>query len=182
LLLVAAALVAGLVVAEVLIDPLSWLASAATAGSVESELAIARELWQSQGITDYTVDVEGFIPLACAINATLTVERGELVAVESRGIPGLGMEDGVSVPLDEWDAPFCSYGDMIIPAMFARVESALGRIDWSRDTIRVRFDAQLGYVTEYRYLCCYRLGLLNPACSDCNVWFTASDLNPAADG
>jgi len=178
LLLVTMALIVALVVVELLVDPLSWLTNATNANSAGEALSIARERWQSQGITDYTVDVEGFVSLACMINATLTVQGGELVAVESRGLPGSDAREGTSVAPGDWDAPYCSYSKLLVPALFARIERALNRIDWSRDTIRVRFDPQYGYVTEYRYMCCYRRGLLNPTCSDCDVWFVFSNFHP----
>ena len=147
-LLVIVALIAVLVVVELLVDPLSWLTSATTANSVGEALLIARERWQSQGIIGYTVDVEGFVPLACVINATLTVQGGELVAVESRGLPGNDAGEGASVAPEDWDAPYCPYSELVVPELFAQVERALDRIDWSRDTMRVRFDPQYGYVTE----------------------------------
>jgi hypothetical protein len=181
LLLMAAALIAALVVVEVLVDPLSWLKSVNTAYSVRETLSIARERWQSQGITSYTVDVEGFVPLVCMINATLTVHEDKLVAVESRGLPGYDTGEGISVAPEDWDAPYCSYNELVVPELFVRIESALDRIDWSRDTTRVRFDPEYGYVTEYRYICCYRRGLLNPTCSDCNVWFVFSNFHPNTD-
>ena len=174
-------LIGALLLFEILFDPLSLLWSARVSESLPSELSHARATWQSHGLTNYAIDVEGFIPLGCAINATLTVRGAELTGVVSYGLPGLDSGEGMAIRPSQWDAPFCSYRDLLIPELFARIERDMERVDWSQDTLRVSFDAEYGYVTEYRYLCCYRWGLLNPTCADCTIWFTFSNFHPVAD-
>ena len=174
-------LIGALLLLEILFDPLSLIWSARVSESLPPELSLAREMWQSQGITDYTIDVEGFVPLASLINATLTVRGGELVAVESYGLPGIRTDEGVSIGPAEWDAPLFSYTELLVPELFARIERSLDRIDWSVDTLRVGFDSEYGYVTEYRYTYCYGWGLLNPTCSDNVIWFRFSNFQPIAD-
>jgi len=174
------ALIAALVILVVLFDPLSWLRNAGAAASIRAELSAARERWRSQEITDYRIDVEGFVPLACVVNVTLSVREGELVGVEGRGMPGHDTE-GESVEPEDWDAPYCSYREMLVPEMYVRIERELDGIEWSRDTLEAEFDPQYGYVTEYRYDCCYRRGLLNPACADCDIWFSFSNFELVTD-
>jgi hypothetical protein len=174
-------LIGALLFFEILFDPLSLLWSAQVSQSLPTELTQAQAMWQSSGITNYAIDVEGFVPLACAINATLTVRGGELTGVVSYGLPGLDTGEGVAIDPAQWDALGCPYLELVVPNMFARIERDLERIDWSEDTLRVSFDAEHGYVTEYRYICCYRWGLLNPTCFDCDIWFTFSNFQPVAD-
>jgi len=135
----------------------------------------------SQGIVDYTIDVEGFAPLSCMINATLTVREGELVAVEQWGMPGNEALEGEWIESEYWNTPICSYRELLISEMYTRIGRELARADWSLDRLRVSFDPEYGYVTEYRYECCYRRGILNPRCSDCTIWFSFSNFEPVTD-
>jgi hypothetical protein len=181
-LIVAGILIGSLAIVEVLFDPLSWLLQMDTADSIYADLLAAKERWQSQEVTEYTIDVEGFIPLSCMVNATLTVRDSQLVAVEDHGslLRESADQNGEGIPIEpeRWDAPFCSYRDLLVPEMYARVEQDLNRIDWSQDKLEVSFEAKYGYVTGYQYDCCYRQGILNTNCSDCNFWFSFSNFEP----
>lgn len=180
--LVAAGIFVGtLAVVELLFDPLSWLRNIDEVASIRVDLPIAREQWQSQEIVDYTIDVEGFVPLVCMVNATLTVREGALVAVEERGVLGGTAAGRISIEPENWDTPFCSYRELLVIEMYARIEQELNRTNWSQDKIEVRFDPEYGYVTEYKYDCCYRRGILNPACSDCSIWFSFSNFESVTD-
>jgi hypothetical protein len=169
------------VIAEVLLDPLSWLMNVNAVASIREDLAAAEERWQSRGVVGYTIEVEGFVPLVCMINATLTVREGELVAVEQRGVPGGETLEGEWLEPEYWDTPLCSYRELLISEMYARIERELDRTDWSQDRLRVSFDPEYGYVTEYRYGGCYRRGLLNPICSDSSIWYSFSNFEPVTD-
>jgi len=184
--LVAAGIFVGtLLIVELLFDPLSWLRNVDAAASIYADLLVARERWQSQEIAAYTIDAKGSVPLACLVNATLTVREGQLIAVEDHGglLEALAGEtaEGVSVEPEGWDTPLCSYKDWLVPEMYAQIERELNRIDWSQDRLEVSFDPEYGYVTEYRYDCCYRRGILSPVCSDCNVRFSFSNFEPMTD-
>jgi hypothetical protein len=165
-------LLCALVIVQCLFDPLSWLGSIFRAEMIRRELPGARTRWHSSGITDYHLDVEGFIPLACIIDATLTVREGELAAVVSRGVP---------VEAERWDDPFCPYSQFVIPSMVEEVERWLGDIDLSMNSLEVSFDPEFGYVTHYGHRSCYRRGILNPVCSENYVWFTFTSFQPITD-
>jgi hypothetical protein len=165
-------LLCALVIVQCLFDPLSWLGNIFRTEMTRRELPGARTRWHSRGITDYSLDVEGFVPLACTIDATLTVEEGKLAAVMSRGVP---------VEADRWDDPFCSYSQLVIPSMFGEVERWLGDIDPAMDSLEVSFDPEFGYITHYGHRSCYRRGILNPVCSDNHVWFTFTNFQPITD-
>ena len=166
------ALLCALVIVQCLFDPLSWLGSVFGAEMIRRELLGARTRWHSRGITDYRFDVEGFVPLACIIDATLTVREGKLAAVVSRGVP---------VEADRWNDPFCPYSQFVIPSMLEEIERRLGDIDLSMDSLEVSFDPELGYVTRYEHTSCYRRGVLNPFCSENHVRFTFTDFQPITD-
>jgi hypothetical protein len=165
-------LLCALVIMQCLFDPLSWLGSIFRAEVIRRELPGARTRWHSRGITGYRLDVEGSIPLACTIDATLTVHEGELAAVVSHGAP---------VETDRWDDPFCPYSRFLISSMFEEVERRLGDIDLSMDSLEVRFDPEFGYVTHYGHRSCHRRGVLNPVCSDNYVWYRFTNFQPITD-
>ena len=183
---VAAGLFIGtLLIVEILFDPLSWLINMDAASSIGADLLVAKEQWQSQGIVEYRIDVQGYVPLDCIINATLTVREDQLLAVEDHGGPlaetaGYTTRRGISIEPERWDTP-CPYRDMLVPQMYARIEREVNRIDWSRERLEVSFDPEYGYVTKYRYDGYYQRGILNPVCSDCNVWFSFSNFEPVTD-
>lgn len=170
-----------LVLLQFLFDPLSLAGNIIQLNAIRAQLPAAKELWQSQGITDYVIDVEGSVPLTCLIDATLTVEQGELVAVMGRNpldktSPLLPLE-----PAD-WDRPYCSYSQLLIPRMLERVERDLEETEFTAAALEVSFDPELGFVMEYAYDTCYRRGLLNPMVSECHTWYTFSNLRPSGAG
>ena len=160
---------------ELLFDPLAWIQNINHVAQIRAELPAAASRWQAQGIEDYDIQVKGFVPLSCMIEAVLTVRSNELAAVMKRKIPWDETSPWEPAPSKDWDAPFCSYRQLAVSAMFERVRQNLAAADLSMDALEVKFDPTYGFVASYDHRTGYRQGFLNPAVSECCVWYTFSN-------
>lgn len=171
-------LTAAVLALQVLFDPLSLLGSLLSRSSIRRELPAARALWTSSGIEDYTIDVQGYVPLVCIFNATLTVEGGQLMGVVQQDVLGGADREGSPVKPEDWDNTYCSFQELLVPAVFNRVEDALAGVNRSGDSLKVSFDPEYGFVTAYSLAPCCQGGILSPTCTDCAIWFRFSNFQP----
>jgi hypothetical protein len=162
---------------EILFDPLAWMFNVEVVQKLRREIPAAKNHWQSYGIKDYDVDVKGFVPLICIIDATLSVRNNQLVAVMIRN----PLEKApVMEPLEpiNWDVSFCSYKKLLVSEMFERVEQDLNRINVVEEALKVEFDPVYGFVKSYSFVTGYRHGIFNPVIADGNVWYEFSNFRP----
>ena len=163
---------------EILFDPLSFVGNIVKANQVRGDLPTARARWEARGITDYTIEVEGFVPLTCVYAASLTVKQGVLVNVLARSMPFDETAPWISVSQEKWDDPQCSYTNLLIPEIFKRVEQDLKEIDpWDAE-LKVAFDPEYGFITHYELNYGYGHGLLSPAISECCTRYEFRNFQP----
>ncbi len=163
---------------EFLFDPLSWVSNIRSTEKLRTEVPVAQDQWQSHGIKNYMVDVRGFVQPACIVDITLVVKDDQLTEVRARKISLDNSLPKISVPPSKWDQPFCSYRNLLIPAMFDRVKKDLERIDTASEAVNVNFDPAYGFVQSYYHDSGYRLGLLNPVIADGKVRYEYSQFQP----
>ncbi len=117
---------------------------------IRTELPIAKARWESLGIPDYDVDVSAFAHLGCYIDAaTFSVRGGKLGTVTQHKYLGTPLPSpGATMPLD--DDGGCPLDDLLIPAMFDRMEKTVDHVDPFGVFFRAEFDPEFGFVSEYR--------------------------------
>ncbi len=167
---------------ELLIDPISYVTNVIRIAQIRRELPAAKARWQAQGITNYTVNVRGGVPLKCiALDAALVVEQGQLTRVLIRQNPFDHASPFVnSVDAEAWGG--CAYGELLAPAMFERIEQILQTINPATDELIVSFDETSGIVTRFTLNTSYGIGLLRPAIGDCCMGYEFRDFQPMARG
>ncbi len=164
---------------ELLFDPLGWILNIQSTEKLRTEVPAAQDRWQSYGIKNYVVDVQGFASLSCIMDITLVVRDDQLTEVRARKISLDKSLPKISVPPSKWDQPFCSYRNLLIPAMFDQVKKDLARIDTASEAVNVSFDPAYGFVQSYRHYPSYRFGLLSPVASpNGNAWYEYSQFRP----
>ena len=147
---------------------------AGRAAQLRVALPAARSRWQALATADYDLQVNGFVPLSCMLVARLKVRNNVLVAVEARRTPWDEQLPWEPVEPQHWTLPFCAYTQLTVTQMFDRVERDLAEADLAVDAVEVQFEPVYGFVTRYDHRAGYRQGLLNPAVSECCVWFAYS--------
>ncbi len=163
---------------ELLFDPVAWIRNVNSAAQTRAALPLAADRWRAHGIEDYDIQVKGFVPLSCMMDAVLSVRKNELVAVRARQIPWDETAPWEPVPSENWDLPFCSYRQLTVTGMFEKVGRGLVTADLSVDALEVQFDPAYGFVTSYDYRSGYRQGLFNPVLTECCVWYAFSQFQP----
>jgi hypothetical protein len=116
---------------------------------VRDELSPAKIRWETLGITNYNIDVEGY-RLSCPVGSadhpvTLYVRNSKLISVT------LPDETGKikSVSID--NSPYslsCTYEDFTIEEIFNSLEYMIKKIDPKEYYLNVTFDAKYGFVTK----------------------------------
>jgi hypothetical protein len=128
---------------------------------LRSALPEARQRWQIQAISDYSLGVRISTPFATC-DATLTVQDGQLAsAVE------MEQDTHSGTPWPKFGQ--CNYEDYTVPRMLDRVDLEMDQLDPSEWELQVQFDPKYGYVTDYYRSNCF-LGY-----SDCGVRYVFYD-------
>jgi hypothetical protein len=159
-----------------LLDPLPWLADIVSIACIRWELPRAMERWEAQDLEDYQVVVKGAIPLACLLDGHLTVRAGTLSEVRMRENPLVPDSPLTVVNPEDWDRSSCPFKDLTVEAMFARLEGNIGNLRFFGAPLRVKFDHDAGYVTEYHFGRASQGGIFGATISECCTWFEFSDL------
>jgi hypothetical protein len=173
-------LLAGLLLAEVLVDPVSRLVNAWTVANLRRELPQARARWESAGLADYQVDVRGAVPLGCLVAVRLVTRQGRLAEIQE-----LPLDPGAT-PQALWTTPVppeslasatpapmgCNYPEYTIPQTF---DTLARELDQFGGQIKIIFDPQYGYITHWEENSNYGVGLLNNDWSECCVRFDYSN-------
>jgi hypothetical protein len=176
LLLAAGMLLLFLLLGMALLNPIPLLSDIFNIVGARAELPHAMGRWKTQGVSDYQINVKGYVPLVCLIDGVLTVHDGHLTQVllrENTRIPEAPLHP--TAP-DQWDRPGCSYQDLSVGAMFERVDAILQEIGPFCAPLAIKFDETMGYITEYRFGRSSRGSMLEPRVSDCCTWIEFSDL------
>lgn len=172
---------------ELLFEPLGWLPNAQGVAQLRSALPAARARWRARQIESYDIQVKGFVPLSCQLEAVLSVRHHALMAVQARPAPWNTASPWEPLGSQRWDLPFFSYRQLTIPSVLAQVARDLQTADFSAEALAVNFDPDYGFVTHYTHRLGYRHGFWNPALSEGWVEYTFSrfcvwDVDSSADG
>jgi hypothetical protein len=155
----------------ILFDPVALVSDAIAVARIRWELPRARDKWEARALATYRIHVKGAVPLACFVDAELTVRGGGLAGVRSRENPLVPDLPFVQVSQDDWEVQGCSYEDLTIEDMFLRVEADLERIGILGGPLVVKFDENRGFVSEYRSGRASYGGILGATASECCTWF-----------
>jgi hypothetical protein len=154
----------------ILFDPVALVSDAIAVARIRWELPRARERWEASALASYRIHVKGAVPLACFVDAELTVRGGGLSEVRSRENPLVTDLPFVQVSQDDWEVQGCSYEDLTIEGMFLRVDADLKRIGMLGAPLVVKFHDR-GFITEYRFGRASWGGLLGGTISECCTRF-----------
>jgi hypothetical protein len=164
----------------ILFDPLPLLSDIISVARIRWELPRAMERWQAQDISSYQVDIQGAIPLLCFLDGELTVRDHQLIQVRMRENPYIPETPLHLVDPIQWNMNGCSFKDLTVENMFERVETSLEQVKFFGAPLTVKFDKELGYITEYRFGRASRGGIFGYRLSECCTWFEFSNMNVPA--
>lgn len=132
---------------NILFDPLAPYINRKKMDDLQVEFNTAKAKWNSQNITDYSYDVEYFIPLIGVCGAQIIVKQGEIIGVTETingGFDKLPTPIALSAP--EWQHEYCDYSERLtIPNVFNRVQVLIN----ANKTLDVIFNKEFGYVENY---------------------------------
>ena len=165
-----------LVLIEMIFAPVSLFFNVIRVNRIRHKLPIARTLWESHEVSDYQIDIKGFVPLLCIYNGTLEVRNGKPSSITS--YEPLTDNNETIMSTNAWDNDRCEIADLVIPRMFEKVEMDLNSIDVMETELKVSFDAEYGFITRYENNYGYRRGVFNPVVGECCVWYAFEDFRP----
>ena len=160
-----------LAILQVLFDPLYFARNAITFNLLRVSLAAARARWESQGVTDYDVDVQiGGAMYQCLFFGRVSVRNGQPVKILERQNLLLPTS-----PLVPGGPPSCPH---TVRQMFGMVERDIREANIFEESLDVRFDPVYGFISDYQYRYPARGGLLGPVVDHCCFSYTFSNFNP----
>jgi hypothetical protein len=160
----------------ILFDPIPAWVDLLNVARARYELPRAAQRWQSRGGPDYQVHVKGAVPLACFVDGEVEVWKGALSRLRLRENVFVPESPLAEVDLDDGALGPCSLEWLTVQGMFERVEQELAQGGLFGVALKVRFDSDLGYVTEYRQGRGSRGGLFGYTVSEFCTWFTFESL------
>ena len=160
----------------ILFDPIPAWVDLVNGARARCELPRAAQRWQSRGGPDYQVHVKGAVPLACFVDGEVEVRQGAVSRLRLRENVFVPESPLAEVDLDDGALGPCSLEWLTVQGMFERVEQELARDCPFGAAPKVRFDPNLGFVTEYRRGRGWRGGLFGYTVSECCTWFTFDSL------
>ena len=166
-------LLAGIVL-QILFDPLSGFSSLSENLQARIGLPFAHRKWESQGITHYSFDIQGSVPLVCMFGGNIEVQDGVIIRTSVRS-------DGQLSPALTAikDPPLCNYQIYTIPLLFDELERSLHESPLS--VSQISFDPKYGFITRLGFGNCGGRGLLSPIVSDCHAGFTIENFQVLDD-
>jgi hypothetical protein len=154
-----------IIIFQVLFDPLSTVEHLGERLQARIYLPAAREKWESQGISHYIFDIQGYVPLLCMFGGRIEVKDrvvipGLISDVDTDPIAGLSPGfSGLKNP------PLCNDQNYTMPLLFDEIER------WLKDSplsiTQISFDPQYGFISSFKFGNPGGRGLLNPIVSDC---------------
>jgi hypothetical protein len=158
------------VLVVILFDPLARISDAIAVARIRRELPRARVRWDASASDSYRIHVKGAVPLACLVDAELTVRAGRLSEIRARENPLVPDSPFVLVGQDDWQVQGCSYEDLTVEAMFRRVEADLDLMGILGAPLVVMFDDR-GFISEYGIGRASQGGILGGTVSECCTRF-----------
>jgi len=157
-------ILAGFVI-QILFDPLSSFVDLGENLQARIGLPAARKKWESQKVTYYKFDIQGYVPFVCMFGGNIEVRDGIVIHTGPRS------DDRLTPNLTILkEPPLCNYQIYTMPQLFDELER------WLRETpfsvSEVSFDPEYGFVSGFGFGNCGGRGLLNPIVSDCAGGFT----------
>ena len=149
-------------VIQVLFDPLSGFLGLSQSLEAWLGLPAARTRWESQNITHYTFDIQGYVPLACLFGGNIEVKDGIVVRTGPRS-------DGLLSPgLPSLKEPsLCNLQTYTMPMLFDELErQSLLSVS------EISFDPEYGFTSRFGIGSPGGHGILNPRVSDCCIGFS----------
>ena len=159
---------------QILFDPLSSFLRLGESLQARAGLPAARKRWESQEITHYRFDIQGYVPLVCMFGGNIEVKDGTVIHTGSRS------DSQLSPNLTAIkDPPLCNYEIYTMPQLFDEMER------WLRESplsiSRISFDQKYGFVSSFGFGNCGGQGLLSPIISDCAGGFTIENFHVLDD-
>jgi hypothetical protein len=149
----------GLVI-QILFDPLSYFFGLSDRLQARAGLPAARKKWESQNITHYAFDIQGYVPLACVFGGNIEVKDGIVIHTGPRSDSLL--EPGLPAVKEP---SLCNAQIYTMPQLFDELER------WLRESPRsvseIAFDAKYGFISRFGFGSPGGWGLLSPRVSDC---------------
>ncbi len=178
---VGAAAIVGMLAAFVsmilLFDPIPAWADLVNVARARYELPRAAQRWQSRGGPEHQVHIRGAVPLACFVDGEIEVRKGAVSRLRLRENVFVPESPLAEVDLDDGALGPCPLEWLTVQGMFERVEQELAEGDLFGVALKVRFDPDLGYATEYRRGRGSQGGLFGYTESECCTWFTFDSLS-----
>jgi hypothetical protein len=170
--------IGALLLIEILFDPISIVGNHLEKTKTQRELAKAQQSWNSKWSEDYKITVRGAEPLICFYDAIITVQKGQLVKVESRELFNENSEYKM-VEKEKWNTyNGCDYTKFTIPQVLTFVSDELAQKNPLTQRPEIAFDSENGYVTHYE-VNYHGYGLFTiRVISDCCSWYEFSDYEP----
>ena len=157
-------LLAGFVI-QILFDPLSSFLHYRESLQARIGLPAARKKWESQRVTHYRFDIQGYVPLVCMFGGNIEVKDAAVVHTGPRSDSRLTPELTATE-----DPPICNYKTYTMPLLFDELEQ------WLRESplsvSQISFDPKYGFISSFHFGSSGGRGLLNPTISDCCGGFT----------
>jgi hypothetical protein len=161
-----------LLVIQILFDPLSPILHVSQSAKAKLLLPLARQKWESQGVTHYSYDVYAFSQM-CFMGANIEVDDGVVVhAGPVKNPDPWDMIQGVrqqnpGFPPDTWF--LCNYKNYTVPNWFDHLEK---KVQITRSTgTSISFDNKYGFISRFRLDWSSGNGLLEPKIRSCCYGF-----------
>ena len=160
-----------LLVIQVLFDPLSPILNFIQSAKAKLLLPLARQKWESQGVTHYSYDVYAFSQL-CFMGANIEVDDGVVVHAGPVLKPDpwdmiQGVNQNPGWPPEMWF--LCDYQNYTVPNLFDHLEK---QVQITRSTgTSISFDNTYGFISHFRLDWSSGHGLLGPKISSCCYGF-----------
>jgi len=150
---------------QILFDPLSLFLLFGENLQARLGLPAARRKWESQDITHYAFDIQGFVPLTCMFGGNIEVKDGLVIRTGPRS------DVRLTPPLTAVkDYALCDYQTYTMPQLFDELERRLRESPLS--VSEISFDVKYGFISSLRIGSPDRQGLLSPRVSDCCSGFS----------
>ena len=146
---------------QVLFDPLSGFLGLSQSLEARLGLPAARRRWESQNITHYAFDIQGY-SMVCMFGGNIEIRDGVVVRAGPRS-------DGLFTPgLPSLEAPsLCNLHTYTMPMLFDQLERQS-----PLSVTEISFDPKYGFISSLRIGSSGGNGILSPRVSDCCSGFS----------
>ena len=158
-------LILGLIILQILFDPLSTLLNLSENFQARVGLPAAREKWEAQGITNYSFRLNVLLPQELPNKMRVEVRNGAVVQIYPILLESNVLE-GKPLPPTAWTSStthvfFSNYTNFTIPRLLIEVEQSLSQVS------QISIDPKYGFISSVRFGKPNDWGLLTPKVSHC---------------